>query len=155
MPIISDVINTPELPESIDDVIISATITDDGSINVAKLKWGTSTGSYPNTMNLSVSGDNYTSFIPARPEGTHIYFVIYAADNAGGSVQSAENDYIVNNPPVISSISIDPTIPTQDDDVKVSASILDENGSIESAVLKYKVGSGSYTNIDMYVSGSK
>jgi endonuclease I len=155
VPVISDIILTPELPESTDDVIISATITDDGSISVAQLKWGTSTGSYPNTMNLSVSGDNYSSFIPDRPEGTHIYFVIYAVDNDGGSEQSSENDYIVNNPPTITNIEMDPATPTQNDDVTVSANISDENGTIQSAVLKYKVGSGSNTNISMYVSGSK
>jgi endonuclease I len=155
IPLISDIIFTPELPKSTDDVIISATITDDGSITEAQLKWGTSTGNYPNTMDLSNSGDSYSSFIPARAEDTHIYFVIYAVDNAGGSEQSSENDYLVNNPPTIENITFDPTTPTQNDDVAVSASIFDENGTIQSAVLKYKVGDGSYNNIDMYVSGSK
>ncbi len=156
VPVITNLETIPDIPSSNDKVFISATITDsDGNVSIAQLKWGTSAGDYFNTMNMVASNDLYSSFIPAKSESTEIFYIIYSTDNNGGSVQSAEGSYIVNNPPEISNISFEPSAPTQNDDVTVSASITDANGTIQSAVLKYKVGSDSYKNIDMYISGSK
>jgi len=156
VPVISNLEITPDMPSSANDVVVSATITDsDGTISLAQLKWGTSAGDYINTMNLNASDDLYSSFIPARSESTEIYYIIYTTDNDGGSAQSSEGSYIVNNPPEISNIAIDPTTPTNNDDVMVSASISDANSTIQSAILKYNVNSSTFTNVTMYVSGSK
>lgn len=156
VPTITNIVLAPKAPTSTDGVTVSATITDtDGTISVAQMKWGISSSVYEYTVELIKTDDTYSGYIPARAEDTEIYFVIYAADNDGGSVQTSENDYIVNNPPVISTILIDPENPTQNDDVIVSASISDKNGTIESVVLKWKTSSGSYTDVTMSVSDNK
>lgn len=156
VPVISNIITDPDSPNSSIDVNISATITDsDGSISAAQLLWGTAPGDYAYTMNMSSVENTYSGFIPARDEDTHIYFVIKTIDNDGGLTLSSENDYLINNPPVISNISISPDNPTDSDEVTISAAISDENGSINSAVLKWKTkGTISYNDVIMSLSGS-
>ncbi len=155
-PVITNIITDPDSPNSSIDVNISATITDpDGSISAAQLLWGTAPGDYAYTMNMSSVENTYSGFIPARDEDTHIYFVIKTMDNDGGLTLSSENDYLINNPPVISNISISPDNPTDSDEVTISTAISDENGSINSAVLKWKTkGTISYNDVTMSLSGS-
>ena len=150
LPEISGVDFTPTDPESTESVSVSATITDsDGSITTADIKWGTSTGNYPNTVSMSHSGDDYTGVIPAQADETHIYFVIYTVDNDGGSVQSSENDYVVDDPnvlPDITGVDFTPTDPESTETVTVSATITDSDGTIASATIKWGTTSGNYNN---------
>ncbi|MBU8891959.1 MAG: T9SS type A sorting domain-containing protein, partial [Bacteroidales bacterium] len=53
----------------------------DGSISSANVKWGTSSGSYPNTISMSNSGDDYSATIPSQSGGTNVYYLIEATDN--------------------------------------------------------------------------
>jgi len=155
IPTISDIKLSPEMPGSSDDVIISAAITDsDGSVLMAQINWGTATGKYHYTMDMNINGDQFSGFIPSRDEDTHIYFVIEAYDNDGGFTQSSENDYIVNNPPEISNVAVSPEYPTDNDDVTVSASITDANGTVGTAMLQWKtIEADAYTDISMSLSG--
>jgi endonuclease I len=150
LPEISDVGFTPIDPESAENVTVSATITDsDGSITTANIKWGTSTGNYPSTVSMSNSGDDYTGVIPAQADEAHVYFVIYTVDNDGGSAQSSENDYVVDDPnilPEISGVSINPTDPESTESVSVSATITDSDGTITTANIKWGTSTGNYTN---------
>ncbi len=151
LPVVSNILLNPELPGSSDDVTISATITDsDGTVSIAQISWGITAGEYTYTMEMNNSGDEFSGFIPSRDEDTHIYFLVETFDNDGGLTQSSENDYIVNNPPVIVNVTFLPEDPTQDDSVTVTADITDENGIIETAKLNWKIGkNGSYTEINM------
>jgi endonuclease I len=163
LPEITNVVFDPENPESSDNVRISATITDsDGTISSTTLKWGTSAGVYPNEINMTVSSsDTYISYsnIPAQQDGTVVYFVIKAEDNEAGIKTSTEFNYTVVDPvnqaPVISDVLINPESPTENDNVTISATATDPDGSIESVVLKWKIGEGSFTNMSMNLSGGK
>lgn len=101
-PSISNIVRTPSGEiNSTTTVSVSATITDsDGTISLAQVKWGTSSGSYPNVINMSnTSGNTYTttSNIPAQASGTTVYFVVFAQDNAGGTKTSPQQSYEVRD----------------------------------------------------------
>lgn len=85
-------------------VSVTADVTDsDGTVEAVELRWGTSTGSYPNTINMSLdSDDTYAadSDIPAQADGTTVYFIIYAEDDDEDYSTSAEQSYTVNNPKI-------------------------------------------------------
>ncbi|MFC2096608.1 T9SS type A sorting domain-containing protein, partial [Bacteroidota bacterium] len=157
-PQITGVDFSPNSPESDDVVTVSATITDsDGNIETAEIHWGTSAGAYVNSVPLSGTGDNYSGQIAAQDDGTHVYFVIYAADEVGGSAQSEEYDYIVedvNLLPEITDVIYDPTDPESTENVRVSAIITDSDGSIATAKVKYGISTGSYTN-EVSMTGSE
>ncbi|MDY6799834.1 MAG: choice-of-anchor J domain-containing protein, partial [Bacteroidota bacterium] len=156
-PVISNIQHTPETPASEDGVTVSATITDpDGTITNAELNWGLSTGNLSNTISMSdAGGDVYSSDteIPPQTEGTTIYYAIKATDNSEGITISEENSYQVtdmdNQAPVISNVFIEPENPTDEDDVIISASVDDEDGNIESVILKWKKNEEVYVEQDM------
>jgi len=160
LPSISGIAFNPAEPESTESVTVTAAITDsDGSITTAYVKWGTASETYSNSVNMSNSRGNYSGTIPAQTNGTHVYFIISATDNSGGNSQSAEYDYEVSDPtllpPTISNVSINPANPTADDNVIVSGSVSDDDGTIETVVLKWKVDGGTFTGVNMNLSGDK
>ncbi len=156
VPTIINIAFTPETPASADGVTISATIKDtDGTISVAQMKWGVTSGKYNYTVELIKTDDIFSGYIPARPENTEIYFVIYTSDNDGGATLSSENYYIINDPPEITDVDINPDAPTENESVTVSASVTDNNSSITSVVLKWKISTGTYTDVDMTFSSNK
>lgn len=159
LPEISGVSFDPASPESDEDVRVSATIADtDGTIDVAQVKWGTTTGTYPNTITMDGTDNDYLGTIPMQADGTHIYFIIYAEDNEGATAQSDEFDYIVDDliQPEISGIALDPVSPTENDAVSLTATISDSDGTIENAELHWGISSGSLTNtISMSVSSEE
>ncbi|MFC2103870.1 choice-of-anchor J domain-containing protein [Bacteroidota bacterium] len=160
MPVITDVIYDPTDPESTEKVRISATITDsDGTITAAKIKWGTTSGSYSNTINMTGSGNSYIGEIPAQSDGSTIYFIVEAEDNESGISTSSEYNYTVVDPvnqaPEITDVLINPENPIEEDNVIISCSADDSDGSIESVTLKWKRGSGDFSDINMNLSGGK
>ncbi|MDD2423799.1 MAG: lamin tail domain-containing protein [Candidatus Cloacimonetes bacterium] len=100
-PVITNIIQIPASGIlSTTTVSVSATVTDDSAVQSVKLKWGTATGTYPNTINMSAVGSTYTSAsnIPAQVNGTTVYYVIYATDDDSDSSTSSERSYTVRNP---------------------------------------------------------
>ncbi|MDD4223757.1 MAG: lamin tail domain-containing protein [Candidatus Cloacimonetes bacterium] len=102
-PNISNILQTPSVDiQATTTVSISADVTDsDGTVSLVQLKWGTTTGTYPNTINMTVgTAPTYTtvSNIPAQPAGTTVYYVIYAVDDDTDSSTSAEHSYTVIEP---------------------------------------------------------
>ncbi|MBW6491395.1 MAG: DUF5017 domain-containing protein [Lentimicrobium sp.] len=102
-PIISNIVQTPAsgiTPST--TVSVSADVTDsDGTITSVVLKWGTTSGNLPNTINMPLaSGNTYTtaSNIPAQPDGTTVYYAITATDNGAATTTSPEQSYVVSNP---------------------------------------------------------
>ena len=160
LPEITNINFSPTDPESTESVSVSATITDsDGTISTAKIKWGTSSGSYPNMVSMDNSGSSYTGDISAQANGTNVFFIVECEDNEGGLSLSTELHYTVEDPvnqaPEISDVLINPVTPTEDDNVTVSAIVNDSDGTIESVVLKWKRGAGTYTDVNMNLSGDK
>jgi len=80
-------------------VSVSAEVTEgDAAIDAVLLQWGTTSGDLPNniTMSLDTKGTYSTDTdIPAQPDGTTVFYVVYAEDVDGESVTSAEQSYIV------------------------------------------------------------
>ncbi|MCF8307778.1 MAG: DUF5017 domain-containing protein [Bacteroidales bacterium] len=100
-PEITNVTHTPEVVTSSDEVNVSADVTDpDGSVDVVELNWGTESGNLTNIINMSTSRATYTtdSPIPSQPDGTTVYYKVYAMDNGGGESTSSEMSYTVTDP---------------------------------------------------------
>jgi hypothetical protein len=102
-PSITNIIQTPASGITpVTTVSVSADITDsDGTIASAQLKWGTVTGTYPNTINMTHgAGDSYAtaSNIPAQVDGTTVYYTLTATDDDAAVTTSAEQSYIVSLP---------------------------------------------------------
>ena len=102
-PSIVNIVQTPSSGiTSSTTVSVSADISDaDGTISLSQLKWGTSTGVYPNTINMTLgSGSTYTTDtdIPAQANGTTVYYVVYAEDNEAAATTSLQQNYSVIDP---------------------------------------------------------
>ncbi|HPE58616.1 MAG TPA: hypothetical protein PK904_19580, partial [Bacteroidales bacterium] len=84
-------------------VSVSADVTDsDGTVEDVELQWGTSAGTYPNPINMSLSskGTYVTdSDIPEQADGTTVYYVIYALDDDSDDATSSEQSYTVTDEP--------------------------------------------------------
>lgn len=101
-PLISNIVHTPSTDIiNTSTVSVSATITDsDGTVTSAQLRWGTTSGTYGNTIGMTASGSTYTtnSNIPAQITGTTVYYVIDATDDDSDTTTSSEQSYTVIAP---------------------------------------------------------
>ena len=103
-PVITNIQHTPNPVTPSDAVNVSADITSAAGIYEVELHWGTTSGNMTNTIQMSnTSGDTYTTdtAIPAQTDGTTIYYEVYAVDNNADDNTSAEQSYLVSNPPNI------------------------------------------------------
>lgn len=157
-PLISNVEHNPSIPEAGQAVTVTAVITDDINVDEALLYWGFSSANLDNEINMSASGDNYSALIPGQAEGETIFYQVQATDNEGASSNSSTYQYTVastvNQPPVITDISFDPSNPESGEEVTVSANITDDNG-VESAVVLWGLSAGNLSNTEeMTASGN-
>lgn len=88
-------------PTSSDVTLVTAYVTDPNNAiatNGVVLKYGTSSGSYSNTVNMTlISGNEYAATIPAQADGTKIYFTIDATDEANATRSLREESFDVRN----------------------------------------------------------
>lgn len=152
VPTIANIIKNPVSPGINVAVYISATITDDGSISSANLKWGTSPTALTNTNFMGGGANNvYTNTvaIPGQANGTIVYFQIEATDNASNVSTSSIQSYTVGTPlspaPVITNIGRTPTAPTVNDAVTIRATITDDV-SVSSANLVWGTDGINFPN---------
>jgi|GEM_PF-826308 len=149
-PQISTILNSPLAPTESDDVTVSATITDDGTVASAKIKWGTSVGVYPNEIIMTNVSDLYSGIIPAQTGGATVYFVIEAIDDEAEIATSIEKGIsfstIGNVLPEITAVNYTPSNPESSENVTVTSTITDSDGTISSAIIKWGKTSGNYTN---------
>lgn len=100
-PVISGISISPEEPGSEDVVTIAAEVTDaDGTIESAELYWGTESGSLDNTISMvPQSGDTYQTEnpVPEQPDGTTVFYQIYAIDNEDAETYTSEMSYEVSD----------------------------------------------------------
>lgn len=82
-PTISSVTQTPENPTGSDDVVIEATITDNGSISSASLFYSLNEGAFMEMTLSAQGGDSYTATIPAAATDTIVDYYLSATDNDG------------------------------------------------------------------------
>jgi predicted extracellular nuclease len=93
-PSVTDISINPSSPTESDEVTVSASITDDGTIASATLTYNAGSGDTDVTMN-NTSGDTYSETIPAQSAGTTVTFTITAVDNEDNSTTSNETSYLV------------------------------------------------------------
>ncbi len=118
-PQITGVAIVPQKPTSSDEVTVSATVTDNGSVDTVNLYYSTSSpvSTSDTQVNMTVeNGDVYTAIIPQQANETTIYYIIVAVDNEGNETQSEEFSYTVEDPLVLSIAEIQtPTDISQSD----------------------------------------
>lgn len=157
IPSITNITKTPAAPIFSDSVAIIASITDDGSIAGANLKWGTSLSAINQTisMHLTSTANVYqtNSKIPPQADGTTVYYFINATDNQSNISTSATGNYYIGIPtspaPIISSITKNPNNVNTTNAVTISCAITDD-GSVAHAELLWGYSSTAMnTSISM------
>lgn len=100
-PAIAGIAISPEEPGSEDAVTVTAEITDpDGTVEATELSWGTESGNLTNTIAMvQDAGDTYITetAIPAQPDGTTVFYQLYAADDEDAETYSSEMSYVVSD----------------------------------------------------------
>lgn len=95
-PLISNIEFSPLEPNNEQEVIVNATITDDGEIEVSELHYGPSPSQMNEIIDMTSDEDIFSATIPAQQAGQTIYFQIYAIDNESASTYSAIQNYYVD-----------------------------------------------------------
>ena len=147
----------PSTPGASDVVTVSATITDANTLSSVKLYYKVGSGSYSSASMTNV-GDVYSGTIPAQVATSVISYYIEATNSlsltsyAPSTAPTTPSTYTVSSLSSITGMQITPAIPTPSDVVTVSATITDIQG-ITKAELFYKVGSSSYSTVNMTHTG--
>ncbi|MCD6485157.1 MAG: hypothetical protein J7L47_08625, partial [Candidatus Odinarchaeota archaeon] len=92
-PSIDDVLWIPTTPNSEENVLVLANITDDSELSVVLLSYFD--GTYWINVSMSLLEGSYTGVIPALPAGTNVQFKIYAQDTFGNWGFSETYSYTV------------------------------------------------------------
>src|SRR5699024_12145154 len=82
-------------------VMVNANISSAKGIYLAELHWGVQSGNLPQIIELNLIDNHiYTtgSAIPEQPDGTVVFYQIFAEDNEGNSTLSPEISYQVYDP---------------------------------------------------------
>jgi hypothetical protein len=134
---------------------VTATVSDTGGsgVGVVILTYWNTTGVYNVTMSFS-AGD-YIGVIPNHAPGTIVQYSVTVYDIDGNLDWSGWDTFtfwLGSAPdtlgPSVTLVAHDPTSPGSSDSVTVSADIQDISG-VTSAVLRYKVDMGAWTNVTM------
>jgi len=141
-PEISSIQSTPTNPEKGANTTVTASVSDaDGSVKTVTLKYGTD----QNNLNQSVamvlqSGTTYTGSF-TFPQANTVYYKVEATDNqdlaATSSVYTIDALTSSNQLPVVSNVSFSPNQPMVNDELTISATITDADGTITSATVNY------------------
>ena len=93
-PVITGVSFSPSSPTATDDVTVTASITDGGTIASATLMYNTG-GTNTDVAMANTTGDIYSGTIPAQVVFTTVMFAITAVDDEGNSNTSSTGSYFV------------------------------------------------------------
>ncbi len=132
-PNITSVLKYPTNPGNLDEVNITAHITDNLEVDIALIN-SNHTGTplyYPMDLLSGDEQDGYWNYtIPKYPAGTTITYLIWANDTSNNSVIDGPYQYIVrdNENPNITSVSRDPTFPNQFDTVNITVHVTENVG---------------------------
>ena len=153
-PVVSDVGNFPENPDSLQTILINCTIVDDFSgVAEATLYYREVGASSYNTTTLYQVGttDVYETTIGPYEAGFQVEYRIYVRDGAdnddtednGGLNYSFTVTAADETAPLISSISHSPVTPKDNENVEFSCEVTDASG-VKSVIITYRVNSGSW-----------
>ena len=153
LPVISEVSSTPSSPTITDAITITAAIADaDGTIDAAYIMWGFAGEAMDSRVDLALVQTTYTAQIPATNRVGILEYRVYAVDDDGGVAQSSVHSITIsgsdaeNQIPVISAISNSPQNPTSNDNIVVSATITDSDGTIVSAYVDWGLTQDNLAN---------
>ena len=153
LPVISEVGSTPTSPTITDAITITAAIADaDGTIDAAYIMWGFAGEAMDSRVDLALVQTTYTAQILATNRVGILEYRVYAVDNDGGVAQSSVHSITIsgsdaeNQIPVISAISNSPQNPTSNDNIVVSATITDSDGTIVSAYVDWGLTQDNLAN---------
>ena len=94
-PFVTNVVTVPAVPTSADNVEIRANVAvNSGPITAVNCAWGTTAGSQPNVITMSLlSGTTYhtNTLIPAQPGGTTVYYKVQADDATASTVSGLQS----------------------------------------------------------------
>jgi len=155
-PNISNISVSPINPTTNDDVVVSATITDNGTVKEATLDWGLSPSTLDHTLTMTLDGNVYKAIIPKQSAGT-VYIRVNAKDDLD-AVSTLDYSYAIvqNDKPTITDISNTPINPFTGETIKISATITDIDGTIEDTWLKWGTSPSALTNqLTMTLVGGK
>ena len=88
----------PAAPTSIDEIVVTATVSGLQNVSSATLRY-TINGA-ANTIDMQGNGKTYTATIPAKPDGTKITYAVSVTNEAGFTTVSDEKEITVGDPPV-------------------------------------------------------
>ncbi len=150
-PFIMDIQRTPMMPNYDEDIVVSATITDDVAVDEALLSF-TDDATW---HNVSMNGidDIFNGTIPAQPYGNLVQYKIHANDTSGNWAESNTYSYTVGDfvPPEVT-LSQVPDYPQASQTVTVYANVKEpeDASGIKIVHLSYRVNNGSwwYTTMD-------
>ena len=157
IPNISNINKIPSAPTLSDSVALTASITDDGSISSASIKWGTSASSINQTINMHITATanvyQTNTKIAPQPNGTTIYYYITATDNQSNTSTSTTANYFIGTPtspaPIISSITKNPNNVNTNNAVTISCSATDDGSVTQVDLLWGTSASAMNTSISM------
>ena len=89
-PVINSVDRNPEIPASLDDVTVSANITDTGIVTAASLHYSVNAGPWL-VAPMSGSGDLWSGDIPSQGDGSALRYFVSATDNDGNTTRFPED----------------------------------------------------------------
>ncbi|MHA2179754.1 MAG: hypothetical protein ACXAAK_15540, partial [Candidatus Thorarchaeota archaeon] len=134
---------------------VTVTVSDTGGSGVSTVTLTYSNTSGDFDVSMTFAAGEWSGVIPNHAPGTIVSYYVTAVDVDGNSVQSTPAQFTFDAGgapdtlgPSITLVAHNPSAPTSSDAVTVSSDILDLSG-VGSAVLQYKVDSGSWTNVTM------
>ncbi len=139
-PDISSITRDPVSPTNLEDVTVEAEVTDLTEVDTVILSYTTDSESWTN-LTMEEDSSIYSGVIPAQPADTQVYYKILANDTLGNWDNSTTFSYIVELYDVTGpdiSVDIQPSEPTDDDNVTVSATASDVSG-VDEVIVSYKV----------------
>jgi len=142
IPVITEIINTPENPFVDEEITISAIIIDyDGTIDSTRLSYRLEYDIAPLDTTLTYIGENqYTATIPAVDTFTdeEVNYVVYvwAIDDEGNEITDTKLITVTKHRPKVSNFFIINT-PAAGDTLDVQMNIIDDDGSIVDQNLLY------------------
>ena len=140
-PEITDVTIEPAAPRAGEAVKVRARVTDPSGVDTVLLIYRIGQTSEAVPMK-PVGGDYYEATIPGQPEGTTVYYKIWANDTWGNEAVTAEFSYTVGPPPdtegpSVTEITMTPTEPVEGEEIKIRAKVTDPSG-VDTVLLLYR-----------------
>lgn len=142
LPVVTNIIQTPNKPTATNDVKISAIVTDNIEVNSVKLSYEACKENVcleSETKEMNKNGDEYSITIGPFDDGMEVKYFISVKDSYGNEKKTEEMSFGIKdeNPPEITEIYFLPENPTTADEITVYVTVKDES-ILESVQITYE-----------------